>query len=723
MAKPVTLRPATAAALETGTERGDRAQALITQVLSAARRRKWIIIGAILGCLIAGLVVTLLTTPQYTATTLLEVQRDTENFANVAGAEQKSNFNDQEFYQTQYGLLRSKTLADRVAADLRLGDSEKFFALWGKTNKWFAGGRPKPGASTRQQRIDAAGDILLSRMVVQPQRLSRLVGVAFTSPDAGLSKQVADKWATDFIQVTLERRYGATAYARQFLENRLQQLRVRIDEGERRLVAYAGREGIVNLPGEDGAKSDRPLVGEDLAALNKALAEATADRVAAQARSRSGGGTVNEALNNNAITGLRQKRAELAADYAKLMVQFEPGYPPAEALQKQIAQLDASIGREEQRVKSTLGETYEAALAREQALRAQVDTLKTGVLDFRRRSIQYNILQRDVDTNRQLYDALLSRYKEIGVAGGVGVNNIAVVDPADYPRRPSSPRVLVNMALALMLGVAIGLAGALIAEQIDQGVADPSEVPDALGVPLLGTIPRTSGDTRQAIDDRKSAINEAYLSLQTNLAFTTTHGLPRSLAVTSSRPAEGKTTTSFALAQSLARSGHRTLLLDADLRSPSIHHLFGLENRTGFSNLLSGDDNVDALIVPSGYDNLWIMAAGPQPPSAPELLSSERFALVIGRLTDQFDNVLLDAPPVMGLADAPLIGSQVEGTIFVIESHSTQKSMAAVALGRLSTAGVTMLGAVLTKFDAKRAHFGYGYDYAYGYGYGDTAKS
>jgi succinoglycan biosynthesis transport protein ExoP len=722
MNKPMILRPGTATSLETGSERGERAQALITQVLSAARRRKWIIIGAILGCLIAGLVVTLLTTPQYTATTLLEIQRDTENFANVAGAEQKSSFGDQEFYQTQYGLLRSKTLADRVATDLRLGDDETFFKLWGKTDQWFANGRPKPGASTRQQRISAAGDILLAHMVVQPQRLSRLVGVAFTSPDAGRSKQIVDKWATDFIQVTLERRYGATAYARQFLEARLQQLRSRIDEGERRLVAYAGREGIVNLPGENGPDSDRPLVGEDLAALNKALAEATADRVSAQARSRSGGGTVTEALNNNAITGLRQKRAELAADYAKLMVQFEPGYPPAEALQKQIAQLDSSIAREESRVKTTLGETYEAALAREQALRAQVDQLKTGVLDFRRRSIQYNILQRDVDTNRQLYAALLSRYKEIGVAGGVGVNNIAVVDPAELPTRPSSPRLLVNMALALMLGVAIGLAGALVAEQIDQGIADPGEVADTLGVPLLGTIPRATGDTRAALDDRKSAVNEAYLSLQTNLAFTTSHGLPRSLAVTSSRPAEGKTTTSFALSQSLARSGHRTLLLDADLRSPSIHHLIGVENRAGFSNLLSGEDDLDSLVLSSGYDNLWVMTAGPQPPSAPELLSSERFGQVIERLAAKFDNVVLDAPPVMGLADAPLIGSQVEGTIFVIESHATQKSMAAVALGRLSTAGVTMLGAVLTKFDARRAHFGLGYEYAYGYGYGDTAK-
>ena len=708
--------------------REDRAgQPLVTQVLSAIRRRKWIIIGALTASLVLGLIATLLMTPQYTAVSTLEIQRETGSFVNVEGAESKSSFVDQEFYQTQYGLLRSQALADRVATDLKLYDNVRFFEMFGAGKEWFEDGRMKANAPARDVRIRAAGGILLRNFVVRPARLSRLVGIEFTSPDPGLSKMVVDKWAVDFIQVTLERRYGATAYAKKFLEQRLAQLRQRIDSGQRQLVAYAGREGIVNLPGTGGtaggaAAPERSLAASDLETLNAELTKATADRIQAESRINSSAGEVREALDNTAITSLRQKRAELSADYAKMMVQFEPGYPPARALSTQIDQLDRSISREEQRVTGSIRQTYQASLAREQDLKQRVEGLKEGVLDFRRRSIQYDIFQRDVDTSRQLYDALLQRYKEIGVAGGIGVNNIAVVDPAEYPSGPSSPRLFINMALALLVGMILGIGGALAAEQVDQGITDPSEVEDSLNVPLLGTIPKSAGgDVVEAIKDRKSALNEAYLSLQTNLAFSTSHGLPRTLAITSTRPAEGKTTTSFALARSLARSNHRVLLIDADMRSPSIHHLLDLDNAQGLSNYLSGSDKLDELIRASGFDNLSIMSAGPQPPSAPELLSSDRLERLIEELSSRFDQIVFDAPPVMGLADAPLVCSRMEGAIFVLESHSTQKSMAEVALARLETAGVNLFGVVLTKFDSKRAHYGYGYDYGYGYGYGDKA--
>ena len=339
MAKTGLLRAAAPVAPPTAA--GDRRQALVTQVLSAVRRRKWIILGAVLGCLIAGLILTLLITPQYTATSTLEIRRESENITNVAGVEPKSGYADQEFYQTQYGLLRSTTLADRVATELRLYDNAKFFEMFGGGEGWFVDGRVKAGASTRGARVRAAGEMLLQHFVVAPQRLSRLVQISFTSPDPGLSKQITDKWAQAFIQVTLERRYGATAYARTFLEQRLAQLRQRIDQSERRLVDYAGQQGIVNLPSETSGPQavERSLVGEDLGALNKALGEATADRVAAQSRAASPVGAVTEALTNSAITSLRQTRGEKAADYARLMVQFERDYPPAKALESEIAQL------------------------------------------------------------------------------------------------------------------------------------------------------------------------------------------------------------------------------------------------------------------------------------------------------------------------------------------------------------------------------------------------
>jgi capsular exopolysaccharide synthesis family protein len=707
---------------------------ILTQYLSILRRRKWVIIGAIVIALLAGFLVNLLMTPQYTASSTLEIQRETRNFTNVEGVEPvESATIDQEFYQTQYGLLEARSLADRVATNLRLFDNVEFFEMFGspRVSQWFEDNRVVAGRSTREQRIRECGNILLLHVRVSPQRLSRLVDINFTSPDPAFSKQIVDTWGALFVEMTLQRRIDATAYARRFLEGRLVQLRSRIEESERLLVDYAGRQRIVNLPattplpGEGvSGTSERPLLADDLATINRELARATADRALAESRLGSQGGSVTEALENNAITGLRQRRAELSAEYARLMVQFEPDYPPARAVQTQIQQLDQSITREEARVRNTLRETYRASLARQSDLRQQVDQLKAGLLDLRRRSIQYNIYQREVDTNRELYAALLQRYKEIGVAGGVGVNNISIVDMAELPQKPSSPRILLNMILALLAGLGIGIAAAFALEQIDEGIADPADVEENLNVPLLGTVPRIpDGHPLEALRDRKSALAEAYLSLQTNLSFTTDHGVPRTLAITSTSPGEGKTTTSYALAHSLARAKRRILLIDSDMRSPSIHRTFDEKNVRGLSNYLSGEEDISKLISPTPYANLFIMTAGPQPPSAAELLSSDRLERLIEKVSKDFDHVIIDAPPVMGLADAPLIGSRVEGVVFVLEAHRVKKSTARVALGRLIAANSQIIGVVLSKFDVKRAHYGYGYDYGYGYGYGDTAKA
>jgi succinoglycan biosynthesis transport protein ExoP len=707
-----------------------RAMPLLTQYLAIARRRKWVILGAVVAALVAGLLLTLLMTSQYTATSTIEIQRESFNIVQVDGVEPESNTVDMEFYQTQYGLLRAQSLAERIATELRLTESEEFFRLMGsnEVDGLFENGRPKIDAASRQARLKEAAELLLDNVTIAPVRMSRLVDISFTSPDPGLSQRVADAWASNFIESNLERRFEATSYARNFLQQRLEQLRGRLDESERLLVAYATRQSIINLPsgspaGENGVTSERPLLADDLTALNQSLAEATSDRVRAESRLRAAGGSVSEALENNAISGLRQRRAELASEYSKMLVQFEPQYPPARALASQIAQLDQSLAREESRVKNSLQEAFRSSVERERNLAQRVNGLKGDLLDLRRRSIQYNIYQRDVDTNRQLYDGLLQRYKEIGVAGGVGVNNIAVVDKAQIPSKPSSPNLPLNLLLALLAGTIIGAGLAFALEQIDEAITDPTSVEHSLGLPLLGTIPKVSdADPVESLQDRKSPVSEAYLSVQTNLAFSTDHGVPRSIAITSTRPSEGKTTTSYAIASSLARTGRRVILIDGDMRSPSIHHVLGIGNDRGFSNYLTGEDDLASLVSP-GPNGLSIMAAGPQPPNAAELLTSERLQKIIKDLQASFDHVVFDAPPVMGLADAPLLGSQVEGVVFVIESHGTKESMARVAIGRLQSAQVHLIGTVLTKFEAKRAHYGYGYDYGYSYGEPPKARA
>jgi Mrp family chromosome partitioning ATPase len=681
--------------------------------------------GCVVGAVVLGLIATLLMTPQYTAEATLEIQRESSSIVSVGSQEAKATVFDPEFYETQYGILKSQTLAERVATDLNLYNSPDFFRVFSPSisEKWFPNGRQAdPKASTRADRIRLAGDILSNRIKVNPVRLSRLVRISFTSPDPQLSKRIVDAWSVKFIQISLERRYGATSYARNFLETRLAQLRTRIDQSQRQLVDYASREGIVNLPGTAAtagqvAQPERPLVADNLSTLNQELAQAIADRVSAESRLNAAGGQVNEALSNPAISSLRQKRADLSADYARMLVQFEPSYPGAVALRQQIAQLDRAIATEEGRVSGSLRQTYQSAAQREAALLARVNAAKQGVLDFRRRSIQYDIIRRDVDTNQQLYDALLQRYKEIGVSGGVGINNITVVDGAELPQTPSSPKLVLNLAIALLVGLLLGAGLAMALEQMNQGFDNPDDVGDTLDLPLLGTIPKvTSSDLITELQDRKSAVSEAYLSLQTTLAFATDHGVPRVLAITSSRPAEGKSVTSYAIAISLARAGRRTVLVDADMRSPSVHDILGMANTSGVSNFLAGDNDLMGLLRETAQPDFMALTAGPQPPSAPDLLSGERLSQLIDQLLGIFDNIVIDIPPVLGLADAPLIGNRAEAVMMVVEAHSTQKNVARVAVRRLAMSQVPLVGAVLTKLDPSRTEQSYGYSYDYGYG-------
>jgi capsular exopolysaccharide synthesis family protein len=700
-------------------------QPLLLRYLNILRRRMWLLIGSVVVAAVLGLILTLLMTPQYTAETTIEIKRESYQIVDVEGVEPDEGGRlDQEFYETQWGLLRSQSLAERVVTELRLQDSAKFFEMFGATSiveEIAASGTNAGAAADRRERVRTAAAILLGNAEIVPRRLSSLAEIRFTSPDPEFSTQVANAWAQAYIEISLERRFDATSYARNFLEERLEQLRGRLQESERAAVGYAANQRIINIPtgapnSEDGSVAERPLVAEDLSTLNRELNEAVGARVLAESRLRGSGGSTPEALDNQAISELRTRRASLASDYARLTEQFEPDYPPARALASQMQEIDRAIAREESRVTNTLRASFDSAAARERMLRGRVQALESDMLDLRRRTIQYNIYQREVDTNRELYDALLQRYKEIGVAGGVGVNNISIVDRAQVPQGPSSPNLILNVLSAILIGGAVGVALALALEQLDQTVSDPRELEAAIGLPLLGTIPKSSMENPvEELEDPKTPLVESYLSTQTRLAFTTDHGVPRTLAVTSTRPGEGKTTTAYALARQLTRTGARVVLIDGDMRSPSLHGLFGVSGERGLSNYLAGDEDASAM-VQNCSGGLKLLPAGPPPPNAAELLTGGRFAKLLTELRREFDHVVVDAPPVMGLADTPLISTVCEGVVFVVESRATPISMARVAISRLRESKARLVGVLLTKFEAQKAQYGYGYDYGYGYG-------
>lgn len=693
--------------------------AILRQYLRIALRWRYVIIGAVAACVLLGLIGTLLMTPQYTATSTIEISRESNKVTDFQGVERETSTADVEFYQTQYGLLKSRALSERVANQLRLVDDPKFFERFGSSSDKpefnLVNGRfPAAGRAARQR---VAGKILLDNVAIKPTRLSRLVDIAFTSPDAAFSARVANAWADSFIQTNLERKLQATSYGRNLLQGQLALQKERLDESQRQLVTYASAEKIINLPAQSGgdgrSTSERSLVADDLAALNVALAEATTERIQNEARYRVGASS--EALNNQTINGLREKRAQLAAEYQGLMVQFEPGYPAAKAIQSQIAQLDRSIAREEDRVSGSLLADYRASHERERTLQGKLEQLKGSYLDLRRRSIQYNIYQQEVDTNRALYDGLLQRFKEIGVAGGVGVNNISVVDTADVPQAPSSPRLLINLAIALLAGLGLGALLAFALEHIDEAIMDPTEVERRIGLPLLGTVPKVEGEEPQdALRDPKSELFDAFLAIHTNLAFTTEHGVPRSFAVTSTRPGEGKSTTALSLATTLTRAKRKVILVDGDMRSPSVHKLGGVGHERGLSNFLAGEDDIASMTFAMPALGFTAMSAGPLPPNAAELLTGSRLSVLITRLLETYDHVVIDSPPVMGLADAPLIASRVEGVVYAVESHRIRSGLVLTALARLTSANARVIGAVLNKFEAGKSHYGYEYGYSYG---------
>jgi succinoglycan biosynthesis transport protein ExoP len=402
-----------------------------------------------------------------------------------------------------------------------------------------------------------------------------------------------------------------------------------------------------------------------------------------------------------------------------LLQQFEPKYPPALALQAQIRSLDAAIGAEEARVGTSLAQDYRSAVTREHMLAARVNALKGNLTDLRQRSIQYNIYQRDADTNRELYSALLQRYKEIGVAGGVEKNNVSVIDAAKLPDKPSSPRLAINLLLAMFFGGLAGMGVAAGLEQIDEGIGDPAETEAKLGHPLLGTVPRVKRETPlEAFENPRSPLVEAYVAIEAALELSTSRGTPKSLAVTSTRPREGKSITALALAQSLARAKRNVVLIDADLRAPSVHRYFNLNNDgPGVSNFLAGSDDIEPIIRRTQRGGLSVITAGPHPPNAADLLTGARLGELIGRLQERFDHVIVDSSPVIGLADAPLIAAAVDGLIYVVEARSVQAGAARRALQRLETAQANIIGIVLTKFEPRHAHLGYGYGYGFEYSY------
>lgn len=697
-------------------------------------KRRWTVLAALGIVLATVLVATLLMTPIYRATSTLQIERETLNVLNVEGVTPVESVG-QDFFQTQYELLKSRSLAERVASQVGLDEGDRLERLtpstpWQTLRNVFSGGDAPDGEEAPDEAVlaarrAAATAFVMNGLSVEPVRNSRLVRVHFDSPDRALSQQVANAYADAFIASNLERRFDSSAYAKSYLEDRLQELKLKLEDSERQLVEFAQQEEIVETGGEDGG-----LTGQNLSALNAALAAARQERIRAEARWQQAQGSRGVALlgsagENSIIKSLQERRAELMADYQDRLGRFKPAYPEMVQLKAQIDEVDRQIAQEIGNIKGAIQAEFLAAQQQERMLEAQFTENKAAALDLQNRSIQYNIFRREVDTNRQLYDGLLQRYKEIGVAGGVSSNNISIVDRAQAgaKHKPSLP---LNLAIGLLAGLVLGVLLALAFEYVDDSLKSPEDVEKQLGLAILGIIPllRAPMTPAKALEDSRSAFAEAYRSVRTALQFSTPKGVPKVLLVTSATPSEGKSTTALTLARNFTLLGKRVLIIDADLRNPSLHKAIKVDNSVGLSNYLAGAVKALDVIQTEADSPLHYMPSGPLPPNPAELLLSAKMLSLLKVAADKFDQVIIDGPPVMGLADAPILGNMAHGTLLVIEAGGTRVAVARHALKRLLAARAHVVGALLTKFSAKHAghEYGYGgYNY-YSYGGKDEQK-
>ena len=699
-------------------------------------KRRWTILVFTLIVVTAVVTATYLMTPIYRADLTLQIDREDIKIMQMGEVSptEGGGWGSQDYYQTQYELLKSRSLALRVINQLGLADlPPPPPSPLAQFKQWLADWLPKtddakPEPPSENARIEGLINGFLGALTVEPVRNSRLVKLHYDSPDPKQAAAILNAVAKSYISLNLERRFDATTYARKFLQERLQQVKVKLEESERGLVGFSRQEQIFTVGDKES------IVGQNLEATNAALGEAEKRRIAAEAVYRQVLGTrgqgLSQVLDSKIIQDLKQSKAKLEAQYQDNLSIYKPAYPTMVQLRNQIGQVDSMIDQEIGNIRAAITANYEAAKAEEALLHANLDQLKQDVLALQDRSIQFNILRREVDTNRQLYDGLLQRFKEVGVAAGVGTNNISIVDEAKAPSFPYKPRLRLNAMLALVLGLLGGIGLAFLFEHLDDTFRRPEDLEKLLGLPVLGMIPtakRERGDERAMAlighDDPRSAFAEAYRSVRTALQFSAVSGVPRVLTVTSAMPGEGKTTSALSLAIQFAQAGKRTLLIEADLRKPSIHQALKLDNQTGLTNYLAGGEVHPADITrPTLIANLFAIPSGPLPPNPAELLSSGRMVELLTLAAEKFDQVVLDSPPLLGLADGLIIGNLCEGTLLTVEMGSTPRGYVQGAFKRLREARVPVLGTLLTKLETQLGGYHSYYYYQASY-YGETAPS
>jgi len=661
------------------------------------RRKKTIIITAIVTTLLA-LLITLLMQPVYRAETTIKVERYAAN-ANVDILNAEASRSDRDFFETQIQLLQTKTLARRVIETLDLESKAAPVSLLAKLKKLIFS-ETSPDVDTNQN--NSMVDIFLESLTVKPISNSQLLKITYDSSDPKLASDISNTIANTFLRQNLERRFDTASSYKAYVSEGIDVTRKALEATEKRLNAYAKENSILqDVDGRSTSSHTLKKQAEELVLAEKERIEAEA---AYQLYNNNPTHDSASIINNPYILSLKKATARLESKYQTFK---NKRTSRAKSLKKEIEVLRRQINTETESIKLSYKSRLLEAQQKEKMLRVQLEELKSKALNHQAKNTKYSRLQREVEINQLAYNKQLEQLMAVSIAANVGTNNILIIDKATPPTKKFKPSLKTNLAFGGLLGLLLGMGIAFLRAFTDDSIKDSNSLEKMTALPVLSLLPElkninTKKLALQTALEPRSPLAEAIRSLRTSLRFSTRNGAPKSLLITSSGASEGKSSIALNLATAYAQTGSKVLLIDADLRSPSIHSLLDLQNVEGLTNFLANPQATDGNIsTPCMINQLSIITSGPIPPDPVELLSGNKMAELLDSARKEFDHIIIDGPPILGLADSLILSNLAEATLVTIHAGETRKANLLDGLKRLEHANANILGTVLNRMSRR----------------------
>jgi capsular exopolysaccharide synthesis family protein len=579
----------------------------------------------------------------------------------------------------------------------------------------------------------------LGNLTVNPVEETNLVKITFTSPDPALAAQITNAHVTAYERQQVEMHSQQSEEAQRFLQNKLVDIKEQLQKSEAALNDYRRRKGIIpglmSLDGKDAVVLDR------LSDLSKDLTTAEVQRISLESQvtliRKHQYSALSVVQNDLTVQDMQRELDSLYSQEAALSSQFKADYPPLAKLQAQIHELQARVADQIQKAVGAIESQYAEAQEKENELEAETQRQRQETLNLNDAVAQYAILQRDVDTNRDLYNAIMTRMKDVAVSGDIQTTNVSVINSAEVPGGPSSPKKVRALMLALIGGLGVGLGLAFTMEFLDNTLKNPEEAENYLRLPNLGVVPEFSsvnGKTAYAPRQLMNGINstvlppgrelvtthgsysrvgEAYRNLRTALLLSRAGGPPKITLITSAMSREGKTVTAVNTAVMLAQLGGRVLLIDADLRRARCHRVLAVDNHLGLTEVLAGSREVHEMIRATEIENLYFLGSGSVPPNPTELLGSMKMVETLMLLRDHYEYVVIDSAPVLPVSDSLVLAKLTDGVMVVANGAATPRQQVKTAVARLEYAHAKILGVVLNRVKIHSADYHYYYHQDY----------